>query len=247
MPKQKDLSYYDERYKTLYKNDVRFWNEHEPHSLLMEFLTKLGEDAYYVDLGCGEGFEARAIANRGFRVTGIDLSPTVINKAKDVTPEHLNVNFIIGDVTDLKKIGIKDNSVDFVSNIGCLHMMHESEDRMAHLSEIRRILKPGGYFFLQNGLHPDDIEPKSSEEALILKQLKQFTSNYVPGKKIPRKIVTEEGEKEILLPLCPTGKTLFLDEYIHELEIAGFNIIKSQRSGGANMPFEAVIIAMPKS
>lgn len=243
MPKQGGLYAYEDRYRMLYEEGVEFWNEHETHPILLDLLKGLDKDSKCIDLGCGEGFEARAIAKEGFEVIGVDLAPIVIKKATESTPKNLKVKFINGDVTDLSTIGIEDKTFDLVTNIGCLHMMEDQEDRNSHLKEIKRILKPGGIFYLQNGLNPNDVTPKNEEEAKIVETLKEIRLNYEPGKKIPKTIKTKDGEKEIMLPLCPNGKFLSLKEYELELESIGFKIVSSNRSGVANMPFEAIIIA----
>ncbi|MBO1582868.1 hypothetical protein [Bacillus sp. XF8] len=43
-------------------------------------------------------------------------------------------------------------------------MMAENEDRVAHLTEVKRILVDKGLFFLQNGLSLEDVKPKSSKK-----------------------------------------------------------------------------------
>lgn len=243
MPKQKGLFAYEERYQTLYNAGVTFWNEHEQHPMLRELLDELDKEAECIEAGCGEGFEARAIAAYGYKVVAIDLSPTVIEKAKKCTADELQIDYVVGDVTDLQSVCLRDNRFSLAVNVGCLHMMHEKEDRIAHLKEVRRVLKPDGIFFLQNGLELDDVEPKTPEEVEILNNLKKVQADYKRGKEVVRKIQTEKGEKEILLPLCPGGKTLTLRQYEQELQCAGFKVLRSKKSGGANMPFEAVIVA----
>lgn len=59
---------------------------------------------------------------------------------------------------------IEENTYNLATNIGCLHMMAENEDRVAHLTEVKRILVDKGLFFLQNGLSLEDVKPKSSKK-----------------------------------------------------------------------------------
>lgn len=233
---QKDLLAYDERYKKVYEAEGIFWNKHVPHQTLLEFAAKLPKGSTCIDCGCGEGHEARALANLGHRVMGIDLSPTVIERNKKMTP-HLAIEFLVGDVTDLKSLGIEDAVFDLALDIGCLHMMNATIDRISHLKEIKRVLKPGGFLYLQNGLRPNDGPGhiRASNE-------KEIFSTYNQEQRKARKIITHQGEKELLLPVLPC-KLLSLGEYISELTGIGFSILFSERGGGANMDFEAVIIA----
>jgi ubiquinone/menaquinone biosynthesis C-methylase UbiE len=184
-----------------------------------------------------------ALASKGLKVTAIDLSPTVIKQAINTTPSDLKVNYLVGDVTNLCSLGIADNTYELAINIGCLHMMTEDEDRIAHLTEVKRILVDGGLFFLQNGLSLDDVKPKSPEEKKILEQLYEFfTKQPKPGELIKTYVSTPQGKKEMMVPLCPS-KRLSMKEYIAELEQAGFSVVFAEQGGGANMPFEAIIIA----
>lgn len=242
MPVQKSLLDYEERYKKVYEAGGMFWNEHVPCQRLLDFITRLPEGAKCIDFGCGEGHEARALAKLGFRVTGIDISPIVIQRDKEITHPDVSIEFLVGDVTDLQTIGIADGIFDLALDIGCLHMMNEPKDRIAHLKEIKRTLKPGGFLYLQNGLSLDDTKPTTIEEVEKLHELRNFISKHNSKEIISRRVMTNKGEKEIMIPILP-NKLLSLEDYISELTSLGFSVLFSERSGGANMNFEAIIIA----
>lgn len=118
MANQKSLLDYDERYKKVYEAGGVFWNEHSPNPRLLNFITSLPKGSKCIDLGCGEGHEARTLAKLGFAVTGIDLSPIVIARNTLITPSDLSVDFFVGDVTDLQAIGISDQTFDFALDMG---------------------------------------------------------------------------------------------------------------------------------
>jgi SAM-dependent methyltransferase len=50
-----------------------------------------------IDLGCGVGTHARMLAERGFEVTGIDLSPHMVRQARRASEGVTNVRFLVGD------------------------------------------------------------------------------------------------------------------------------------------------------
>ncbi|WP_110955047.1 class I SAM-dependent methyltransferase [Anaerosinus massiliensis] len=243
MSVQKSLLAYEERYKKVYEAGGIFWHDHASPQELLEFVKELPIGAKCIEFGCGEGHEVRALAKLGFKVTGIDISPTVIQRNKTITPADLCVEYIVGDITDLRTIGIEDGSFDFALDIGCLHMLSEPVDRNSYLKEVKRVLKPGAFLYLQNGLSLEDVQPQDADQANELQKIKEFMQNYNSEKLMPRKIITTEGEREVMLPLCSTGKLLFLEEYLSELRELGFSIVYSKRSGGMNMSFEAIIIA----
>ena len=53
-----------------------------------------------LDAGCGTGAFAVEAARRGARVTAIDLSPTLVNLARERTPAGLDIEFRVGDMAD---------------------------------------------------------------------------------------------------------------------------------------------------
>lgn len=78
MAVQKSLLAYEERYKEVYNAGGIFWNKHASPQELLNFVTQLPKGAKCIEFGCGEGHDVRALAKLGFKVTGIDISPTVI-------------------------------------------------------------------------------------------------------------------------------------------------------------------------
>jgi SAM-dependent methyltransferase len=59
--------------------------------------TDVGPGTTLLDLGCGTGVFARAAADRGARVTGIDLDPVAVAGAAAEVPDGV---FVVGDVRD---------------------------------------------------------------------------------------------------------------------------------------------------
>lgn len=97
-----------------------------------------------VDVGCGRGGTAALLAAKlGADVLGIDLSPEAIAFCRR-THSHLPIRFEVGDAEHLP---IADASCDVVTN---LESSHTYPDMRAFLCEVRRVLRPGGWF-----LHSD--------------------------------------------------------------------------------------------
>ena len=53
-----------------------------------------------LDAGCGTGAFAVEAARRGARVTAVDLSPTLVDLARERTPAGLDIEFRVGDMAD---------------------------------------------------------------------------------------------------------------------------------------------------
>lgn len=87
---------------------------------------------------CGSGFTTGALLGRGARVTGLDISETMIASFAQRWPQCENV---CGSII---QSGFPSGSFDAVVIVGGLHHMHPDVDPA--VDEIHRILKPGGAF-----------------------------------------------------------------------------------------------------
>ena len=92
-----------------------------------------------LDAGCGSGQFAVALAKRGARVTGIDLSPEMIRRAEARTREHgVAVDWRIGNLSRLSEpFAIYDAILARV-------VLQFVPDVAGTLREFRRVLRPSG-------------------------------------------------------------------------------------------------------
>lgn len=88
-----------------------------------------------VDVGCGEGRLPRDLAARGYRVIGIDASPTLVAAAREADPGG---DYRVADGTALP---LEDRSVEMVT---AFMSLHDIDDINAAVGEIARVLLPGG-------------------------------------------------------------------------------------------------------
>jgi ubiquinone/menaquinone biosynthesis C-methylase UbiE len=95
-----------------------------------------------LDIGCGPGVISVALAQRGFRVTGVDCAIEMTDAAARLTTatkvEHL-VTLGIGDV---HKLPFYNNSFDLVLMIGVSEWLPALRPPVM---EIARVTKPGGF------------------------------------------------------------------------------------------------------
>jgi SAM-dependent methyltransferase len=109
-------------------------------------------EARWVETACGPGLIARAMAPRVGSVVGIDLTPTMIDKARaDATEAGVeNVSFEVGDATGLD---LPDGSLDGAITRFSLHHIPAP---VRVLEEMRRVVKPGGYVVVSDFVTDDD-------------------------------------------------------------------------------------------
>jgi ubiquinone/menaquinone biosynthesis C-methylase UbiE len=99
-----------------------------------------------LDLGCGNGRVALALARRGYAVEGLDISPEMVAEAR-VAADDLGVEarFRIGDAVSLPEKQHEFDAVVFACN-GLGHLTRDG--KIACLLEIKRVLRPGGVALL---------------------------------------------------------------------------------------------------
>jgi phthiocerol/phenolphthiocerol synthesis type-I polyketide synthase E len=121
-----------------------------------------GRDA--LDIGCGRGGTAVLLADQfGAQVTGVDLSPEAVAFCRE-THAAPNVSFMVGDAEHLPFEG---DSFDAVTNV---ESSHTYPDMRAFLSEVRRVLRSGGWF-----LHTDLLPTQRWMEVRAILSVHGFT------------------------------------------------------------------------
>lgn len=103
-------------------------------------------DARILDLACGWGRIAVPLAQRGYRVTGLDLSEDFLARARGAAQAAgVDIAFRRGDMREIPFAGEFDAVVMMWSAFGVLES--EEEDQKV-LNAVARALQPGGRFFL---------------------------------------------------------------------------------------------------
>lgn len=114
-----------------------------------------------LDIGCGAGVDtviAALMVGESGPVTGIDLVPEMLERAKENTRlvGALNVEFMEGSAEELP---FPDNSFDVVISNGVFNLV---VDKVKALGEVYRVLKPGGRFMLADQVLAGEL-PKETK------------------------------------------------------------------------------------
>ena len=105
-------------------------------------------DERAIDVGCGAGALALALAPTVHEVVGVDRVPELLELARERAPA--NVQFVEGDAT---KLPFEDASFDLAGTLRTLHHVRRPE---LVIAELARVARPGGRVLVVDQLAPVD-------------------------------------------------------------------------------------------
>jgi SAM-dependent methyltransferase len=145
--------YFDETFVDVYRDFLTPERTEREVAGLRE-MVPLPAGGRVLDLGCGWGRHAVALARGGFRVTGVDLSETLLERARRrAAAAGVEVEWVRGDVREVAREGGYDLAVSLFSSLG--YFLSDDED-VRVLSAARRALGPDGAFVLET-MHRDHV------------------------------------------------------------------------------------------
>lgn len=113
--------------------------------LLPAVLERFGTKPQTIlDLACGEGTFAVAMAKKGFRVTGVDLSPQMLQFARErAEQENVHVEFLL---QDMRSLSFEDRFDLATCWFDSLNYLLELEDLAKTFAGVHLALKKAGLF-----------------------------------------------------------------------------------------------------
>jgi len=114
-------------------------------------ISSLSGDERLLDLGCGNGELARALAQSGFHgeYLGLDFSLPLLKDAQS-QPGAFPVNFRAVDLTGDWSVSLATEHWSLITAFATLHHIPSRELRLNILRQVHRLLAPGGRFIHSN-------------------------------------------------------------------------------------------------
>src|SRR6266849_6183376 len=170
-------------------------------------LLALPQGSSILDLCCGHGRHAIPLAQRGYKVTGQDLSEVFLREVeKEAQVQDVHVHWLNGDMRNIPFEKEFDAVINIFTAFGYLE--DQGEDQKV-LQQISKALKPGGLFLLET-IHREGL-------------MRHYTSAGI-SRSPEGPIVLEERRFDLLTSRIEVNVTmLFSDgqrrEYSHSLRV----------------------------
>ncbi|MCC2653809.1 MAG: methyltransferase [Microvirga sp.] len=221
-----------DRNTALWTEEVRsgfdFYRELYTLPAFLDFMPSVAGQQV-IDLGCGEGSNTRRFAQRGGIMTGIDLSPQMIKRARQKEAEEpLGIAYEIGSFSKLSPFA--DEQFDCA--LSTMALM-DGPDFPCAMCEACRVLKPGGSLCFSI-LHPCFITPVlqwlTNEEGAYqgLRVGRYFeTTPFVERWRFGRRPQTAKlvaYDEPFEVPRFPRT----ISDYVNAISEAGFRIVKME-------------------
>ncbi len=218
-------NFFDEDMKRVLFPEERWQKAEENAPALLEFLG-VPVGAAILDLACGTGRYAIALARRGYQVTGLDLIEAYLQEGQQrAEAENLSIRWVQGDMRNIPFQNEFDAVINIFTSFG---YFQEERDHLKTLKEVAKALKPGGKFlmdvihrdwlirhFQHRDWHREEGDSFFFDERQFDEERSKLLSTWT--------LLTPSGRKEYRISL----RVFTLQELIQMCSIAGLEYIKS--------------------
>ena len=160
------------------------------------------DQADALDVACGAGVVAMALVDHVRHVTGVDLTPAVLEKAEASAKERgvTNAKFLLGDATALP---FPDRSFDLVT---CTYAFHHFDQPEQVVTEVVRVLRPGGAFCALDVTTPEVPSARARHQEMERLRDPSHTINLTPS--MWRRLVQSTGLRVTFMGVLPLHRDL---------------------------------------
>ncbi len=151
----------------------------------------LSPGAEVLDAGCGNGRYSMLLADKGFQVTGIDISADHIEHAGTI--ERDNLSFHRHDMRELFFVNYFDAIFNFFTSFG--YFKSDREDQKA-IRALGHALKPGGKLLIDYFNTPKTIAALPQHSEIIRNGILFSINKFMEGNVIVKKIYFQDKGRE---------------------------------------------------
>ncbi|WP_330630798.1 class I SAM-dependent methyltransferase [Halocatena halophila] len=147
----------------------RHWNTAK-HALAR---LPVESDSVVLDLGTGSGYALRALRDTAgvVRAYGLDGSPEMLQNASSYTDDP-RIGYLCGDFDSLP---FANNSIDHVWSMEAFYYATSPEQT---LSEIERVLTPGGTFYCAVNYYEENVHSHHWQETISIDMTRWSRNEY---------------------------------------------------------------------
>jgi len=207
-----------------------------------------------LDLCCGYGRHALLLAEKGFKVMGVDLSPVMIGEAKELAKTRGiedRVEFLVGDTREISKLlKSKLGSFNAIINMQTSLGYYDDETDVHILEQLNELASSGGVLVIDITNRDYVIRHFQPFEISELKHLPGYEQHAHRRLNLENsrmentwKFYKKEGEELKHIATIPLSSRLYsLHELINLLETTGWKYVKSY----GNFELQPVTSDMPR-
>ena len=183
------------------------------------YKNNIAADAKVLELGCGTGRISHNLAQSGRKVTGLDLSIDMLQRAKSRI--QTDVHYVC---MDMCQIGFVSQFDHIIIPYNTLNLLCHKSAIICCLQEARRLLKPRGTLLFQ--VHIPQIPETEKHEKIFQFQMLTLPDNR--GKLIKESIRSFAPETESFYlneryRLRTTGSNAEKKDFQHTIQLADFS------------------------
>ena len=183
-------------------------------------LLKIPSGSSILDCGCGKGRHSIYLSEKGFEVTGIDISKKNIADAKKEVKE--NLSFHVHDMRNLFRKNRYDAALNLFTSFG--YFENDSENNKA-IKSICGALKKNGWFVLDFMNVEKEIKELIPAEKLMIDginfEVTRFTENNFIVKEI---FVSDKGKKYLFRERVKTYKRAALENFFNQNKLKAVHL-----------------------
>lgn len=221
----KDNSYYDEEYfKNSIENNFAGWYSESDLTKRIEFIVSrcyVNNNIHVLDVACGHGRYSELLSKMGNKVTGTDISSTLISYLRK---RYENIEFLRRDITE----NIFPNKYELIVVIGNSLSLLPKGKCIVALAAFEKSLKKNGKIFIELDNREKFLRQEAGKKNWNFYQNKWLVlSEHIYDEKNSLEKTRDIGinvDNQTIDEFCVTKQLYTKNEIVNMLKSSNFNI-----------------------